>query len=87
MCNEYIGTFDSAIDFKTVHLNPGDVIIMTVNPELVQMDEAADIFQMLHDSFPDNTTVGVVKGIDLEIIEDIDRAIKRLEEIKNGMVC
>lgn len=87
MCNDYIGTFNPAIEFKTVHLNPGDIIIMTVDPELVHMDEAADIFQMLHDSFPNNTTIGVVKGIDLEIIEHIDKAIQRLEEIKNDMVC
>ena len=33
MCNDYIGTFNPAIEFKTVHLNPGDVIIMTVDPE------------------------------------------------------
>ena len=51
------------------------------------MDEAADIFQMLHDNLPDNPTNGVVKGIDLETIEHIDKAIQRLEELKNDMVC
>lgn len=87
MCNDYIGTFNPAIELKTMHLNPRDIIIMKVDPELVYMDEAAVFFQKLQDSFPDNPTVGIIKGIDLEIIEHIDKAIQRLEELKNDMVC
>ena len=87
MCNNYIGTFNPAIELTTVRINPRDVIIMKVDPELIHMDEAADFFNKLHDSFPDNPTVGIVKGIDLEIIEHIDKAIQRLEELKNDMVC
>lgn len=44
MCNDYIGTFNPAIELKTMHLNPRDIIIMKVDPELVYMDEAVVFF-------------------------------------------
>ena len=76
-----------SINFRTVHLEAGDVIIMSIDPEQINMNDASEVFQSLNDAFPNNTIVGIVKGVDLTFVKSIDDAIKQLEEIKLDMVC
>lgn len=77
----------SNIKIETIQVKPGDTILVTFDTSEIDLDIAEYTINRLVDDYPDNEVLGVVKGTEIEIIEGIDSLIKRLEEIRDDMVC
>lgn len=59
-----------------------EVVVMTFNPENLNLDEANEIFVEAQKNFPEYNFIGMVKDIELSV-EQIDNLIEYLEGLKD----
>lgn len=59
-----------------------EVVVMTFNPENLNLDEANEIFVEAQKNFPEFNFIGMVKDIELSV-EQIDNLIEYLEGLKD----
>ena len=58
-----------------------EVVVMTFNPENLNLDEANEIFVEAQKNFPEYNFIGMVSDIELSV-EQIDNLIEYLEGLK-----
>lgn len=59
----------SGISVDALELTSEKVIIMTVDPDMVDSCKAYSAYEMLHKLFPNNTVIGLVAGTKLDFAD------------------
>ena len=59
----------SGISVDALELTPEKVIIMTVDPDMVDLCNAGSVYEMLHKLFPNNAVIGLVAGTKLDFAD------------------
>ena len=81
MFNNYQG-----VELNKIQVNPNEVLVVKIDIDKFDCDEANQIFKNIRKNFPINTNmIGIPVGIDLEM-KTIDNIIHQLEEMKNGIL-
>ena len=58
-----------------------DVVVMTFDPEKININEAAHIYHYIDKAFPNHNLICVPKNVEF-VIENIDYLINKLQQMK-----
>lgn len=71
------------INIDTLHPSPGDIIIISIDINKFDLDEASDMVKYIRDNVPDDIAiVGVPAGAIKDIISIKEEAIETIDEVR-----
>lgn len=60
------------IELKKVNIEKDDVLLFEIDPDIIDVINAKELYNQLQASFPNNRVFAYLKGIDLHIIKEKD---------------
>ena len=69
----------NAICLKKVKLEPDDILLLEINPELISIEEAKFIYDGFGKTFPDNEVIAYLSGTTVHIVKEKDYDIIPVE--------
>ena len=57
-------------DFNIVTLNPGDTLVAYYNKKHYTLNDVHEIYELLHNTFPNNNILCLAKDIELGVIKE-----------------
>ena len=56
------------VEYGALTLKPGDTLVVKINQDFFDIEEAQHLFQMIQQGFPKNNVLCIFNGIELEVI-------------------